>query len=117
MTHHPIFDANNLVGFTSALLVAYSEKTAFSGMQSALTFAEVDKKANTLAHWLRHEAGLEPGDRIAIQLPNTLDYPVAAYAAFRAGLVIVNTNPLYTGRELTHQYTDSGAKALVVFGP
>src|SRR5690606_24225837 len=66
------------------------------------------------ASYLQNELGLNHGDRIAIQLPNILQYPVAFYGAIRAGLVIVNTNPLYTPRELKYQLTDSGARALVV---
>ena len=117
MTHRPNYKAANLTEFTSGILADYADKKAFSSPQATLSFSDVDQKASALAHWLQTTAGLEVGDRIAIQLPNILDYPVAAYAAFRAGLVIVNNNPLYTAKELTHQFNDSGAKALIVFGP
>jgi long-chain acyl-CoA synthetase len=79
-----------------------------------LTYAEIDVLSARFASYLQHHSGLKPGDRIAIQLPNILQYPVVLYGAIRAGLVVVNTNPLYTARELLHQLKDSGAKALVV---
>ena len=70
--------------------------------------------ARDFAAWLQNEAGLQKGDRIAIMMPNVLQYPVAMFGALRAGLVVVNTNPLYTARELEHQLKDSGAKAIVI---
>src|SRR5690606_5012729 len=70
--------------------------------------------ADAFARYLRHEAGLQPGDRLAIQLPNLLQYVVTIFGALKAGLVIVNTNPQYTAPETRHQFADSGAKAVVV---
>lgn len=87
---------------------------AFTCFGHTLTYAEIDSLSARFASYLQNHSGLKPGDRIAIQLPNILQYPVVLYGAIRAGLVVVNTNPLYTARELLHQLKDSGAKALVV---
>ncbi|SFM77494.1 AMP-binding protein [Marinobacter zhejiangensis] len=92
----------------------YPDNIAFSCLDVTLTFSELDHLSRAFAVYLQNEAGLRPGDRIAIQLPNILQYPVAAFGAIRAGLVVVNTNPLYTPREMKHQLSDSGARALVL---
>lgn len=92
----------------------YGVLPAFSNFGCTLTFAEMDRKSAAFAAFLRNELGLEPGDRIAIQLPNLLQTPIAIFGALRAGLVVVNTNPLYTPREMEHQFKDSGAKAIVI---
>ncbi len=92
----------------------FHDRPAFSSMGTPLTYADVERKTRDFAAFLQHEAHLEPGDRIAIMMPNVLQYPVALFGAFRAGLVVVNCNPLYTPRELEHQLNDSGAKAIVV---
>ncbi|HBJ26914.1 AMP-binding protein, partial [Cobetia sp.] len=92
----------------------YAERPAFSCMDKTLSYADVDRLSRNFAAWLEHETGLEPGDRIAIQLPNLLQFPVAVFGALRAGLVVVNTNPLYTEREMQHQFHDSGARAIVI---
>ena len=92
----------------------YKERPAFSCMGKTLTFADLDRLSADFAAWLQHETDLQPGDRIAIQLPNVLQFPVAVFGALRAGLVVVNTNPLYTEREMTHQFKDSGAKAILI---
>ena len=92
----------------------FADKPAFHNMGTTMSFAELDQQTKQFASWLQHEAGLQKGDRIAIMMPNLLQYPVAVFGAMRAGLVIVNTNPLYTDRELEHQLKDSGAKAIVV---
>lgn len=92
----------------------YGGNRAFTCMGKTLNYAEVDKLSSGFAYYLQNHTDLQPGDRIAIQLPNILQYPVALYGAVKAGMVVVNTNPLYTPRELKHQLNDSGAKALVV---
>lgn len=92
----------------------YGDKPAFSNMGHTISYHELDRLSSAFASYLRHHTDLQPGDRIAVQLPNVLQYPVVVFGAMRAGLVIVNTNPLYTEREMLHQFTDSGAKALVV---
>jgi long-chain acyl-CoA synthetase len=92
----------------------FSDKPAFHNMGTTMSYGELDEKTAQFASWLQHEAGLKKGDRIAIMMPNLLQYPIAVFGALRAGLVVVNTNPLYTDRELEHQLKDSGAKAIVV---
>jgi len=104
----------NLVQIIEQTMVIYAELTAYSCLGQSITFAQVDKKSATLANYLINDAGLKAGDRVAIQLPNLIQYPIAAYAVIRAGLVLVNINPLYTAREMQHQFSDSGAKALII---
>jgi long-chain acyl-CoA synthetase len=83
-------------------------------MGKTITYAEYDRLARQFAAWLQGTAKLQRGDRIALMMPNVLQYPIAIYGALLAGLTIVNTNPLYTTRELEHQLRDSGAKAIVI---
>ncbi|WP_416137340.1 AMP-binding protein [Halomonas sp. HK25] len=97
-----------------AAVKRYADKPAFSCMGQTLTFADLDRLSSDFAAWLQHDTTLQPGDRIAIQLPNVLQFPVAVFGAMRAGMVVVNTNPLYTEREMAHQFKDSGAKAIVI---
>ncbi len=92
----------------------YPNNPAFTNFGKTISYTELDKATQQFASWLQHEAGLVKGDRIAIMMPNLLQYPVAVFGALRAGLVVVNTNPLYTDRELEHQLKDSGAKAILV---
>lgn len=87
----------------------FADKPAFSCMGQTLSYGELDRLSGDFAAWLQHETDLEPGDRIAIQLPNVLQFPVAVFGALRAGMVVVNTNPLYTEREMAHQFKDAGA--------
>ncbi len=92
---------------------SFADKVAYVNFGKELTYAQVDEYSR--AFGARMQAlGLEPGDRIAIMMPNVLQYPIAVFGALRAGLVVVNTNPLYTARELKHQLKDSGAKAIVI---
>ena len=91
----------------------FADKAAFTNMGKTLTYGDLYRMSGDFAAWLQNYTDLKPGDRIAVQLPNLLQYPVVVFGAIRAGLVIVNTNPLYTTREMEHQFTDSGAKALV----
>ena len=92
----------------------YGDKPAFSCGADSVSFTALRSHADCFARYLRHEAGLQPGDRLAIQLPNLLQYVVAIFGALKAGLVIVNTNPQYTAPETRHQFADSGARAVVV---
>lgn len=87
---------------------------AFSSMGTVMTFRQLDEASRAFAAWLRLVAKLERGDRVALMLPNLLQYPVAMFGALRAGMVVVNVNPLYRPRELEHQLKDSGAVAIVV---
>ena len=97
----------------------FASKKAFTcvvpnGMSGTHTYAQVGKLSDEFASFLRHECGLKPGARVAVQLPNGLAYPVAAFGAFKAGCVLVNTNPLYTASEMTHQFNDAGVEVLVI---
>jgi len=92
----------------------YASQPAFTSLGCTLTFADIDRLSADFASWLQHHTDLVPGDRIAIQMPNLVQYPVVVLGALRAGLVVVNTNPLYSAREIEHQFNDAGVKALVV---
>jgi long-chain acyl-CoA synthetase len=92
----------------------YNAQPAYACMGKTLTFGEMDKLSAQFASYLQHDLGLQPGDRMAIQMPNLLQYPVVMFGALRAGITVVNTNPLYTPREMQHQFKDSGAKAIVI---
>jgi long-chain acyl-CoA synthetase len=91
----------------------YANQSAYSNMGKELTFRDIDRMSREFAAYLQ-SIGLQQGDRIAIQMPNLLQYPIAMFGALRAGLTVVNTNPLYTPREMQHQFKDSGAKAIVI---
>ena len=97
----------------------YASQTAFTlglpnGSQGGITYAEVDRLSDQFAAYLREVAGFKAGDRVAIQMPNCLAYPVAVFGILKAGLIMVNTNPLYTPAEMVHQFSDSGAVGLVM---
>ncbi len=92
----------------------FKDRDAFECMGTSMSYGELDEKSGAFASYLQHELGLSKGDRIAIQMPNLLQYPIAMFGALRAGLVIVNTNPLYTEREMEHQFNDAGVKAIVI---
>lgn len=92
----------------------YADKTAFTCMGQDISYSELEVLSAKFAAYLQAQPFLNPGDRIAIQMPNILQYPVVLFGVIRAGFIIVNTNPLYTARELKHQLNDSGAKMLVV---
>ncbi|WP_440063774.1 long-chain-fatty-acid--CoA ligase FadD1 [Pseudomonas syringae] len=91
----------------------FADKPAFSNLGKTITYGELYELSGAFAAWIQQHTDLQPGDRIAVQLPNVLQYPIAVFGAIRAGLIVVNTNPLYTAREMEHQFNDSGAKALV----
>ncbi|SFG81608.1 long-chain-fatty-acid--CoA ligase FadD2 [Pseudomonas sp. NFACC45] len=91
----------------------FADRPAFSNMGVTLTYAELERYSAAFAGYLQAHTDLAPGDRIAVQMPNVLQYPIAVFGALRAGLIVVNTNPLYTPREMRHQFKDSGARALV----
>ncbi len=93
----------------------HGPRAAFSNFGTTISYRQLDAMSRAFGAWLQQEARLVRGDRIALMMPNILQYPVALYGALRAGLTVVNTNPLYTLRELEHQLKDSGAKAIVVF--
>ncbi len=92
----------------------FADAPAFTNMGATLTYAELERLSRDFAAWLQHGAPLQRGARVAIMMPNCLQYPVALFAALRAGFTVVNCNPLYTPRELEHQLNDSGAEAIVI---
>lgn len=104
----------NIVAVMKEALANYRDRDAFTNMGVALTYQEVDRLSDQFAAFLQNHLHLQKGDRIAIQMPNLLQFPVALFGAFKAGLVVVNTNPLYTASEMRHQFQDSGAKAVVI---
>ncbi|MFV2032205.1 MAG: AMP-binding protein, partial [Gammaproteobacteria bacterium] len=91
----------------------YSNSPAFANLGTTLTYAEMDRLTAQLASYLQHLPNMRKGDRVAVMMPNVLQNPVAIFGILRAGFTVVNTNPLYTTRELKHQLTDSGAKVIV----
>ena len=93
----------------------HAAKPAFSNLGRVLTYAQVDELSRRFGAWLQHEACLRKGDRVALMMPNILQYPIAIIGALRAGMTVVNVNPLYTARELEHQLNDSGASVIVIF--
>ena len=103
----------SLVGLMAESFAKYAQRTAYSFMGHDISYEETDVKSQSLAAYFQ-SLGLQKGDRVAILMPNVPQYPVAVAAILRAGLVVVNVNPLYTPRELEHQLTDSGAKAIVI---
>ncbi len=92
----------------------FRDRPCFTNMGVTLTFGDIERLSGRFAAFLKHELRLQKGERIAIQMPNVLQYPVALFGALRAGLVVVNTNPLYTAREMEYQYRDAGVKAVVI---
>jgi long-chain acyl-CoA synthetase len=104
---------NRLVDVIEESFRLHADKTAFIFMGKSITFRELDEMSQHFGAYLQSR-GLEPGDRIALMMPNMLQYPVAMFGALRAGFILVNTNPLYTPREMKHQFNDSGAKAIII---
>ena len=104
----------SLAAIIDEAIARFGDRPAFENMGVRITYAELDRLAREFSGYLTGPAGLARGDRVALMMPNALQYPVALVGALRAGLVVVNTNPLYTARELRHQLVDSGARAIVV---
>ena len=109
----------DLTAFTSVVDVfersckKFADRPAFSNLGVTLTYAELERHSAAFAGYLQQHTDLKPGDRIAVQMPNVLQYPIAIFGALRAGLIVVNTNPLYTSREMRHQFKSAGIRALV----
>lgn len=115
----PPLKYQNLAELVQHAASAHGKRKAFTcvaanGMNGTLSFEKVGQMSDAFAAFLHHDCGLRPGDRVAVQLPNGLPYPVVAFGVFKAGCVLVNTNPLYTAPEMIHQFKDSGAKVLVI---
>lgn len=102
-----------VVDYVTQMMEKFSHRPAFSCMGKEISYSKVDKQSTQLAAYLQSR-GLEPGDKIALMMPNLLQYPIALFACFKAGLIVVNTNPLYTPREMLHQFTDSGVEAIII---
>ncbi|HEY0654830.1 MAG TPA: AMP-binding protein [Chryseosolibacter sp.] len=109
-----LYEYNSVTEIFDESCKKYKDKVAFENMGARLTYAQVDDLARNFAAYLQQELKLQKGDRIAIQMPNLLQFPIAFLGALRAGLIVVNTNPLYTPREMEHQFKDSGAVAIVI---
>lgn len=104
---------SSLVEMFDSTFEKYRSKQAFTCMGASITFDQLDKQSKLFGAYLISR-GMEKGDKIALMMPNLLQYPIALFGALRAGLVVVNTNPLYTPREMKHQFTDSEVKAIVI---
>jgi len=105
---------SSIIDVFNKSVAKFANRPAFTALGTTLTYGDLDRMSADFAAYLQNETNLKQGDRIAVQLPNLLQYPVVVFGAMRAGLIVVNTNPLYTEREMEHQFNDSGAKALVV---
>jgi len=107
-------EVGTLVDLVEQSTREYGERTAFRNMDTPLTYHRLEQLSRHFAAYLQQQLMLKQGDRIALMMPNLLQYPVALFGALRAGMVVVNVNPLYTARELKHQLQDSGARAIVI---
>lgn len=92
----------------------YADQPAFVNMGEVMTFRKLEERSRAFAAYLQQGLGLKKGDRVALMMPNLLQYPVALFGILRAGMIVVNVNPLYTPRELEHQLNDSGAAAIII---
>ncbi|RDB35115.1 MAG: long-chain fatty acid--CoA ligase [Spirobacillus cienkowskii] len=115
----PAFEFSNLADMITKTSVKWNSKTACSlvlpnGIEGAFSYSEINLLSDAFAVYLREVLDIQKGDRIAIQMPNCLSYPLAVFGCFKAGAVVVNTNPLYTTFEMEHQFKDSGAKVLII---
>ena len=108
LSHHSLTD------FIAERCKRYAENPAFENFSTTMSFCQLEQLSLQFAGYLQQNLGLEKGDRFAIMLPNVMQFPIALYGALRAGLIVVNINPLYTVTEFTHQINDSGAKAIIV---
>ena len=104
----------NLIELFKNAFKHFGSREAFENMGKSLTYHEIDQQSDFFAAYVQNKLGLKKGDRIAIQMPNCLQYPIALIGALKAGLVVVNTNPLYTHREMEHQFADADVKAVVI---
>ena len=108
------YNFSSLVELFETASKKYHNRIAFDNLGGSITYGEVDRLSTNFAAYLQNELGLKKGDRIAIQMPNLLQFPVAMIGSLKAGLIVVNTNPLYTPREMEHQFKDSGISAIVI---
>ncbi len=108
-----ISEFDSIVDVLEQTVARFADRPAYSNMGKTLSYRDLDRLSTQFGAYLKHELGLQAGDRMAIMMPNLLQYPVVLFGALRAGLTVVNTNPLYTARELKHQLNDSGAVAVL----
>ena len=104
----------SLIDLFEHAVLRYATQTAFINMGQSLSFQQLDERSRAFAAYLQQGLGLKNGDRVALMMPNLLQYPIALFGILRAGMIVVNVNPLYTPRELEHQLNDSGASAIVI---
>ncbi len=104
----------SLIDLFEHAVLRYATQTAFINMGKSLSFQQLDDRSRAFAAYLQQGLGLKKGDRVALMMPNLLQYPIALFGILRAGMIVVNVNPLYTPRELEHQLNDSGASAIVI---
>jgi long-chain acyl-CoA synthetase len=109
-----LYEHASLVELLEKSFVKYGDRVAYENMGVQLTYGQLDKLSEDFAAYLQQELSLKKGERIAIQMPNLLQFPIVFMGAVRAGLIVVNTNPLYTPREMEHQFKDAGISALVI---
>lgn len=106
---------SSLVEMFENAALRYADQPAFINMGEVMTFRKLEERSRAFAAYLQQGLGLQKGDRVALMMPNLLQYPIALFGILRAGMVVVNVNPLYTPRELEHQLNDSGAAVLLLF--
>ena len=104
----------NLGAFLEDMFARHADRPAFSNFRRTLTYRDIAERARAFAAFLQNELGYKPGDRLALMMPNILQYPICLYGCMLAGVVAVNVNPLYTTRELEHQLNDSGVRGIVL---
>ncbi|MBF0100177.1 MAG: AMP-binding protein [Desulfobacterales bacterium] len=109
------FKENSISEMLENIYQKFSELPAFHNMGTTLTYSDIERMSKQFASYLQNQLKLEKGERVAIMMPNILQYPVTLFGILQAGLIAVNVNPLYTARELEHQLKDSGAKAIVIY--
>jgi long-chain acyl-CoA synthetase len=105
---------DSLLSLFDEAFAKYTTRAAYESMGKTLSFSELDKLSSDFAAYLQNDLSLKKGDKIAIQMPNLLQWAVALFGSLKAGLIVVNTNPLYTAREMEHQFKDAGVKAVVI---
>lgn len=105
---------SSLIEMFENAALRYADQPAFINMGEVMTFRKLEERSRAFAAYLQQGLGLQKGDRVALMMPNLLQYPIALFGVLRAGMIVVNVNPLYTLRELEHQLSDSGAVAIVI---
>ncbi|KXK32123.1 MAG: AMP-dependent synthetase and ligase [Bacteroidetes bacterium OLB12] len=105
---------NSLIELFEVAALKYPNRIAFDNFGKQITFSEIDRLSTAFAAYLQNGLKLKKGDRVAIQMPNLIQFPIAFMGVIKAGMIAVNTNPLYTPREMEHQFNDAGVSAIVI---